>query len=76
VDWSGAVRITYAMSSSKKTRSSYYSGLNDESKQRYEDKIKLIGDVDPYCRMEAKGKSTATETVEWMNWPDVMPADI
>ena len=64
------------MSGTKRTCSSYYSGLNDESKQHYDDKIKLIGDVDLYCRMEAKGKSTATETVEWMNWPDVMPADI
>jgi len=64
------------MSANSKTHSSYYSGLNDEIKERYDEKIQLIGDVDPYCRMEAKGKSTAVDVLEWMDWPDVMHADI
>jgi len=65
------------MSGSNKTRSTYYSQLNDESKECYDEKVLLIGDVNPYCRMEAKGKSTAAAgIVNWMNWPDVTHANI
>jgi len=65
------------MSGSNKTRSTYYSQLNDENKERYDEKVLLIGGVNPYCQMEAKGKCTAAaKVVEWMNWPDVTNANI
>ena len=63
-------------SKNEKVCSSYYTGLNDEAKKRYAEKIKVIGDIDPYCRMESKGKSTASTIVEWINWSDVLYADI
>ena len=68
--------VNAIMSANEKVRYSYYSGLNDDAKKRYVEKIKLIGDIYPYCRMEVKGKSVATTMIEWMNWPDVMYGDI
>ena len=47
--------------------SNYYSGLNDEAKKRYAEKIKLIGEIDPYHRMGNRGKSTVSTIVEWSN---------
>ena len=35
-----------------------------------------IVDIDPYYRMESKGKSTVSAIVEWIDWPDVMYADV
>lgn len=51
-------------------------GLKDDAKKQYTEKMKLFGNIDPYCRTESKGKSTVFAEVEWMNWPDVMYADI
>ena len=61
---------------SEKPRSKYFSELDELAKKRYDDKIRTIGDLDPYCRLEAKGKSALVAPVEWMNWPDVMYADV
>ena len=63
-------------SKNEKVCSSYYTGLNDEAKKCYAEKIKVIGDIDPYCRMESKGKSTASIIVERINWLDILYADI
>ena len=51
----------------------YYLELSEESRKRYDEKIDLLGGVDPYFRMDAKSTSSA---VEWMDWPDVMHGDI
>ena len=55
-------------------RSKYYLELSEESRKRYDDKIELLGGLDPYCRTEVK--STESNAVEWMDWPDVMHGDI
>ena len=33
--------------------SDYYSELEVEAKSRYEQKVRILGGVDPYCRLEA-----------------------
>ena len=40
------------------------------------DKLRLINKIDPYCRMESRSKKSLPGTLEWMNWPDVLYADI
>ena len=61
---------------SEKLRSKYYSELDEPAKKRYNEKIGVIGDLDPYCYLESKGKSAHVTAVEWMNWPDVTYADV
>lgn len=39
-------------------------GLKDDAKKQYTEKMKLFSDIDPYCRMESKGKSTVFAEVE------------
>ena len=55
-------------------RSKYYLELSEESRKRYDDKIKLLGGLDLYCCTEVK--STESNALEWMDWPDVMHGDI
>ena len=55
--------------------SRYYSELEGEAKSRYEQKVKMIGLVDPYCSLES-GNSSSSSSVEWYEWPDVTYADI
>ena len=46
-------------------------------KERYEEKIKLLGcKEDPYCSFESKGKTAVPASVEWTSWPDVTYPDI
>ena len=40
------------------------------------DKLRLINKIDLYCRMESRSKKSFPSTLEWMNWPDVLYADI
>ena len=62
--------------------SKYYSELEGEAKSRYEQKVQMIGLVDPYCRLESRGTSKGTSTsnssssVDWYEWPEVTHADI
>ena len=55
--------------------SKYYSELEGEAKSRYEQKMKMIGPVDPYRRLESCTTSN-NSTVDWYEWPKVMYADI
>ena len=57
-------------------RSKYYSELDEPAKKRYDEKIGAIGDFDPYCRLESRGKSAFVTAVEWINWPDITYADV
>ena len=61
---------------SEKLRSKYYSELDEPAKKRYNEKVRAIGGLDPYCRLESRGKSAFVTAVEWMNWPDVTYADV
>lgn len=42
--------------------SQYYSDLEGEAKSRYEQKVKIIGFVDPYCHLEG-GTGSLSELV-------------
>ena len=61
---------------SESLRSKYYSELDELAKKRYDEKIGAIGDFDPYCHLESRGKGALVTAVEWMNWPDVTYADV
>ena len=61
------------LASSSTTYSKYYMELDSESKKRYEEKVKLVGE-DRYCRMESS--SSTCSGIEWTEWPDVLFADI
>ena len=61
---------------SEKLRSKYYSELDKLAKKRYDEKIGAIGNFDPYCHLESRGKGAFVTAVEWMNWPDVTYADV
>ena len=60
--------------------SKYYSELEGEAKSRYEQKVRMIGLVDPYHFLENSGPSSSPSSsplsVEWYEWPDIMYADI
>ena len=56
--------------------SKYYSTLDTVSMERYMDKLPLIDKIDPYCHMESRVKKSLPTGLEWMNWPDVLYADI
>ena len=57
--------------------SRYYSELEGEATSRYEQKVKMIGLVDPYCSLVTERvNSSSSSSVEWYEWPDVMYADI
>ena len=55
-------------------KSKYYSELSKEPRKRYDEKIDLLGGVDPYFRIDVK--STVSSAVEWMDWPDVTHGNI
>ena len=61
---------------SEKLRLKYYSELDEPAKKWYNEKVRAIGGLDPYCRLESRGKSAFVTAVEWMNWPDVTYADV
>ena len=65
-----------ASKSGEPSLSNYYSGLDNTAKERYMDKLRLINKIDPYCRMESRSKKSLPGALEWMNWPDVLYADI
>ena len=52
------------MASSAIQFSRYYSGLEGEAKSRYEQKIRMIGPVDPYYCVESV-TSSSFSSVEW-----------
>ena len=54
--------------------SDYYSELKGEAKSRYEQKVRMLGRVDPYCSLESS--TSTSSSVEWYEWPEVMYADI
>ena len=59
--------------------SKYYSELKGEAKSRYEQKVRMIGLVDPYFLLEnnpSRAPSSFFLSVEWYEWPDVTYADI
>ena len=56
--------------------SSYYCSLDNASKERYMDKLRLISKIDPYLRMERRSKKSLPDELEWSKWPDVSYADI
>ena len=60
----------YFLLMSTPLQSKYYSKLSEELHKRYDEKIDLLGGVDPYCRTEAK--ITVSDAIEWMEWPDVI----
>jgi len=64
------------MSASTIQFSKYYSELKeDESKRRYEEKLKTCECLkDPYCYLESKGN--IANALEWMEWPDVTYAKV
>ena len=49
---------------SEKPRSKYFSELDELAKKRYDDKIKAIGVLDPYCHLEVKGKTALVVVVD------------
>ena len=55
--------------------SGYYNELEGEAKSRYEQKVKMLGRVDPYCHLESSTNSSSS-SVEWYEWPEVTYADI
>ena len=67
------------MSDSTIQYSDYYSDLEGEAKSRYEQKLKLLGHVDSYCRLESSTSmctSSSSSSLEWYEWPEVTYADI
>ena len=59
--------------------SKYYEEIDRDAKPRYEEKIRMIGLVDPYCRLEGNANcfnSSRFSTVEWYEWPEVTYADV
>ena len=59
--------------------SKYYEEMVRDAKPRYEEKIRMIGLVDPYCHLEGKANcfnSSRFSTVEWYEWPEVTYADV
>ena len=58
-----------------KSWSKYYQESSAEVKERYEEKMKLLGcREDPFSRFENKGKaivSTCNHCVDWTSWPEV-----
>ena len=57
--------------------SKYYQEATVAIKERYEEKIKLLGcKEDPYCSFESKGNTAVPPSVEWTSWPDVIYPDI
>ena len=65
-----------ASKSGELSLSNYYSGLDNTAKERYMDKLRLINKIDPYYRMASRSKKSLPSALEWMNWPDVLYADI
>ena len=65
-----------ASKSGEPSLSKYYSGLDDTAKKRYMEKLCLINNIDPYCRMESRSKKSLPGTLEWTSWPDILYADI
>ena len=55
--------------------SGYYTELEGEAKSRYEQKVKMLCHVDPYCHLESSTNSSSS-SVEWYEWPEVTYADI
>ena len=55
--------------------SKYYSELEGEAKSRYEQKVRMIGLVDPYFLLE-NSPSSSSLSVEWYEWPDIAYVDI
>jgi len=48
--------------------SQYFSELKDEGKERYEDKMKIVGcGKDLYCYLESK--DNIADIIEWTDWP-------
>ena len=56
--------------------SSYYCSLDNASKERYMDKLRLISKIDPYLLMERRSKKSLPDELEWSKWPDVSYTDI
>ena len=67
---------TFSMAGTAVPFSKYYSELEGEAKSRYEQKVRMIGLVDPYHFLENSGPSSSPLSVEWYEWPDIMYADI
>ena len=63
-----------------KSWSKYYQESSAEVKERYEEKMKLLGcRDDPFSHFENKGKaivSTCNHCVDWTSWPEVTYPDI
>ena len=56
--------------------SKYYFELKDDSKKRYNDKLKLINcKKDPFKRLESPDTFSGV-TTRWHEWPDLMYPDI
>ena len=67
----------YIMTAQLRQLSKYYQEATVAIKERYEEKIKLLGcKEDPYCSFESKGKTAVPVSVEWTSWPDVTYPDI
>ena len=59
--------------------SKYYLELDSDVKTRYEEKIRMIGLVDPYYCLESNANyfhSSCFSTVEWYEWPAITYADV
>jgi len=59
--------------------SKYYEEMDKDAKPRYEEKIRMIGLVDPYYHLEGNTNyfsSSRFSTVEWYEWPEVTYADV
>ena len=56
--------------------SKYYFELKDDSKKRYDAKLKLINcKEDPFKRLESPAAFSDVE-IQWHEWPDLMYPDI
>ena len=56
--------------------SQYFCELAEETKKRYEDKIKLVGFAqDPYYCLE-NPKAKVDGVLEWNHWPDYLWPDV
>ena len=64
-----------SMASSAIHYSGYYNELEGKAKSRYEQKVKMLGRVDPYCHLESS-TSSSSFSVEWYEWPEITYADI
>ena len=60
-----------------KSWSKYYQESSAELKTCYEEKMRLLGcREDPYSRFESKGKTSDSNSLDWIRWPEVTYPDI